>query len=164
MSEPYPPELQQARAALWQLACLGGENTQLAMRYIGLFAPINDKISFEQIYNLLQDLTGVFQDYTNEAWQSAVKTLLAQKISGSLAVPLKDHDALLNLLADIADAQRLSESEAPITSTYPANTQLTPKPEQPKATPPTAEQKAKAAQYVNQMHQVCNRIHKYQVS
>lgn len=156
MSEPYPPELQQARAALWQLACLGGENTQLAMRYIGLFAPINDKLSFEQIDNLLKDLTDVLHDYTHEAWQSSIKTLLAQKISGSLAVPLKDHDALLNLLADITDAQRLSESEAPITSAYPANMQLIPKPEQPKAKPPTAEQKAKAAQRCQQLKQMCH--------
>lgn len=100
-------DLQLARAALWELAQLGGKHTQLAMRYIGLFAPINGKLEFEQIYRLLKDLRGIWHDYTTEDWQNACEKLLAEKITGSLKVPLQNHERLMELLETQADAHRL---------------------------------------------------------
>lgn len=38
-------ELRHARAAIWLVAQMGGENVKLAMQYIGWFAPQNDKLS-----------------------------------------------------------------------------------------------------------------------
>ena len=87
MSEPDSFELQQARAAIWELAKFGGQNTQLAMRYVGLFAPINDKLPFDEIYRLLREINGICLDCSAGDWQKAVQKLLSDKVSGSLKVP-----------------------------------------------------------------------------
>ena len=84
MSEPDSFELQQARAAIWELAKFGGQNTQLAMRYVGLFAPINDKLPFDEIYRLLREINGICLDCSAGDWQKAVQKLLSDKVSGSL--------------------------------------------------------------------------------
>lgn len=172
-NQPYPAELQLARATLWKLAQLGGTHTQLAMRYIGLFAPINGKLEFEQIYQLLEDLTGIWHDCTAQEWQNACEKLLAEKISGSLKVPLQNHERLMELLDIYHDQQRQPENEAGLCkpqcpenetppSAYPSNTRLTPKPEPPPYVPPTAEQKAQASVMLQAMKQICNRASKRQ--
>lgn len=49
-------ELRYARAAIWEVAKMGGEYLKLMLQYIGWFAPVNDKLSFEQIYaHLIQN-------------------------------------------------------------------------------------------------------------
>ena len=111
MSEPDSFELQQARAAIWELAKFGGQNTQLAMRYVSLFAPINDKLPFDEFYRLLREINGICLDCSAGDWQKAVQKLLSDKVSGSLKTPLDSHDLLLEGL-EIVQSFQNTESES----------------------------------------------------
>lgn len=138
MSEPYPFELQQARAAIWELAKFGGQSTQLAMRYIGLFAPVNDKLPFEQIYRLLCEINGICLDCSAEHWQKAVQSMLDDKISGSLKTPLQSHDILLERLAALG-SDFFGDDDEPTAPSIPPKSPDPPRP----YTKPTEQQKAK---------------------
>lgn len=154
-------ELRYARAVIWQVAQLGGESTKLAMQYIGWFAPINDKMSFEQIYEHLLQINEIWTDCTAEQWQAAIKQMLADKVSGSLKTPLTDHTLLEDYLALVQDSEKQPETPK---SAYPANTRLTPKPDPPPITPYTPEQKARAAERLQQMRGLCYRSRRVYLS
>ena len=149
-------ELRYARAAIWQVARLGGESTKLAMQYIGWFAPINDKMSFEHIYAHLLQINEIWTNCTAEQWQAAIRKMLDNKASGSLKMPLTDHALLEDYLALVQDSERQPENDKP-TSAYPSDARLSPKPEMPPFVPPTAEQKAQAAERLQAMKQTCSR-------
>lgn len=152
MSEPYPLELQQARAAIWELAKFGGQSTQLAMRYIGLFVPVNDKLPFEQIYRLLCEINGICLDCSAEHWQKAVQSMLDDKISGSLKTPLQSHDILLERLAALG-SDFFGDDDEPTAPSIPPKSPDPPK----KYTPPTEQQKVQAASYVQNMKAALNK-------
>ncbi|MDK4527235.1 hypothetical protein QG034_10360 [Kingella kingae] len=147
-------ELRHARAAIWLVAQMGGENVKLAMQYIGWFVPQNDKLSFEQVHTYLAQIQTIWNDSTSEQWQSAIKQMLADKVSGSLKMPLNDHLALEDYLARFSPTQ--PENDKP-TNAYPSDSRLSPKPEIPPFVPPTAEQKAQAAERLQAMKQTCSR-------
>lgn len=156
MSEPYPIPLQHARASLWELAKLGGQNTQLAMRYIGLFAPVNDKLSFEEIYRLLCEINGIWQDCPSENWQKAVQSVLNDKIADKLTIPLKNHDILLGYLADLDDLKDNEDEEHIIPSTPPKT------PDPPPNKIRTEEEKAFGKQCIEQMQQSLRKAPKFE--
>lgn len=151
MSEPYPIDLQHARAAIWELAKLGGQNTQLAMRYIGLFAPVNDKLLFDDIYRLLREINGICLDCPAEHWQKAVQSILDDKVSGSLNIPLKSHDILLERLVALDNDFFGDDEETHIAPSVPPKS-----PDPPPHTPRTEQQKAHAASHVQNMMAVLN--------
>lgn len=154
IDESYPPELQQARAAIWELAKFGGQNTQLAMRYIGLFAPVNDKLPFEQIYRLLCEINDICLDCPAEHWQKAVQSMLDDKVSGSLKIPLQNHDILLERLVAL-DSDFFGDDND-VKQTSPVPMQQPKPPPKPKYTPPTEQQKAHAASCVQNMMSALN--------
>lgn len=169
-------ELRYARSAIWTVAQMGGESAKLLMQYIGWFAPPNGKLSFGEIYQHLCAVQAMFNDSTAAQWQSAIRQMLADKVSGSLKTPLSDHLALEDYLAAasaVGDGQPENEAtwheaSEPIpqtpsspphaASSYPAGTRLVPKSEPPPAAaPPSAEQKAKAHELCQKLQQACNR-------
>lgn len=156
IDESYPPELQQARAAIWELAKFGGQNTQLAMRYIGLFAPVNDKLPFEQIYRLLCEINNICLDCPAEHWQKAVQSILDDKVSGSLKTPLINHDILLERLVETNDF--FGDDDEPIKPNIPPKS---PDPPPRKFVPRTEQQKAQAASHVQNMMAVLNQANPF---
>ena len=169
-------ELRHARSAIWTVAQMGGASATLLMQYIGWFAPPNGKLSFGEIYQHLCAVQAMFNDSTAAQWQAALRQMLADKVSGSLKMPLSDHLTLEDYLAAanaVVDGQPeneatwhaalapTSQAQSPsphAASSYPAGTRLMPKPDPPPAaTPPSAEQKAKAHQLCQAMLQDCNR-------
>lgn len=152
MSEPYPFELQQARAAIWELAKFGGQSTQLAMRYIGLFAPVNDKLEFADVYRLLREINGICLDCSAEHWQKAVQSVLDDKVSGSLKTPLQSHDILLERLAALG-SDFFGDDDEPTAPSIPPKSPDPPRP----YTKPTEQQKAKADSYVRNMMSAINK-------
>lgn len=156
MSEPYPFELQQARAAIWELAKLGGENTQLAMRYVGLFAPVNNKLEFADVYRLLREINGICLDCSAEHWQKAVQSILDDKVSGSLKMPLQDHEILQERLADL-NADFFGDDDEPTAPSIPPKSPDPP----PKYTPPSEQQKAHAANHMQNMMATLNKSPHY---
>lgn len=147
-------ELRYARAAIWEVAKMGGEYPKLVLQYIGWFAPVNDKLSFEQIYAHLIQVSEIWNDCTAEQWQCAIKQMLIDKQAGSLKMPLTDHLILEDYLALFTDSQRQPENNTDPVSVYPTHAQLTTKPKPP--TLPTAEQKANAHQVLQQLSQMCS--------
>ena len=169
MTAELEQELRYARSAIWTVAQMGGESAKLLMQYIGWFAPPNGKLSFAEIAAHLAAVQAMFNDSTAQEWQTALRQMLADKVSGSLKTPLTDHLALEDYLAaaraqqDDGQPENTFEADAPnpppaptIRSSYPDGTQLIPKPTPPPAAaPPSAAQKAKAHELCLAMKQAC---------
>lgn len=90
-----------ARAAIWELAKFGGVNTKLAMQYIGLFSMEKRKLDFANIFQLLCELNTICQEYAAEHWQQAAQSIIDDALSGSLKVPLQNHNELRERLANL---------------------------------------------------------------
>ena len=91
MTAKLEQELRYARSAIWTVAQMGGESAKLLMQYIGWFAPPNGKLSFEQIAAHLAAVQAMFNDSTAAEWKAALRQMLADKVSGSLKMPLTNH-------------------------------------------------------------------------
>ncbi|RKW33082.1 MAG: hypothetical protein D8B42_00970 [Kingella sp. (in: b-proteobacteria)] len=169
-AEELETELRYARSAIWTVAQMGGESAKLLMQYIGWFAPPNGKLSFEQIAAHLAAVQAMFNDSTAAEWKAALRQMLADKVSGSLKMPLTNHLPLEDYLtaaraqqahrqpenAFEADAPSPSPAPHAVNSSYPDGTQLVPKPTPPPAAaPPSAAQKAKAHELCLAMKQAC---------
>ena len=169
MTAELEQELRYARSAIWTVAQMGGESAKLLMQYIGWFAPEGGKLSFAEIAAHLAAVQAMFNDSTAAEWQSALRQMLADKVSGSLKTPLTSHLALEDYLTtaraqqahrqpeNAFKANAASPSPAPaVRSSYPDGTQLIPKPTPPPAgKAPSAEQKAKAHELCLAMKQAC---------
>ena len=167
--EDLASELRYARSTIWTVAQMGGESAKLLMQYIGWFAPPNGKLSFAEIAAHLAAVQAMFNDSTAAEWQSALRQMLADKVSGSLKMPLTNHLPLEDYLtaARAQQAHRQPENafaaDAPnpppasaVKSSYPDGTQLIPKPTPPPAgKAPSAEQKARAHELCLAMKQAC---------
>ena len=90
-AEELETELRYARSAIWTVAQMGGESAKLLMQYIGWFAPPDGKLSFEQIAAHLAAVQAMFNDSTAAEWKAALRQMLADKVSGSLKMPLTNH-------------------------------------------------------------------------
>ena len=69
-----------ARAAVWAAAQVGGEVSKLAVQYIALFRPAKTALTFERMAKLLGEL-------------------LARRNAGSLKLPLKSHGYLYEVIS-----------------------------------------------------------------
>lgn len=66
-----------ARKVVWRMATLCGEPFPLMMRYVGLFeSDDGDKLSFEMIYRLLNEVMEIMADYDVRHFQAALKEVL----------------------------------------------------------------------------------------
>lgn len=146
-------ELKFAKRAIAQIAQMGGEHTRLLLEYIKLFSCKEAPLTLEQTYGILMEVDEFWKTYPADVWQKAVNTLLAQQRAGSLHTPLTNHNALIDEMELLADFERDDEPSKPIHQAT--------KPDPPtQFIPPTAEQKAQAAQYLQVMKQTCTRQRK----
>ncbi|ULJ61036.1 hypothetical protein [Wielerella bovis] len=146
-------ELKFAKRAIAKIAQMGGADTRLVLDYLKLFSSKEHPLSLEQTFEILCEVDEFWKTYPAEIWQKAVQKLLANKVSGSLKTPLLNHDLLIDEMELLADFERDDEPHEPVRQTT--------KPEPPtQFIPPTAEQKAQAAQHLQAMKQVCSRQRK----
>lgn len=94
------PEFKNARAAIWELAKFGGINTKLAIEYIALFSAKKGQMDFADVFQLLCEVNAICQEYAAEHWQHAAQSIIDDVRSGSLKIPLQNHDILRERLAN----------------------------------------------------------------
>lgn len=129
-------ELKFAKRAIAQIAQMGGQQTQLLLAYIKLFSALEQPLSLEQTYEILTEVNEFWANYPAQIWQVSVQKLLVQQRSGSLKMPLENHDALI---AEMELAAQLPQPPPPNTH----------KP--PQFVRPTEQEKAHAARCVQNM-------------
>lgn len=99
-----------ARAAVWAAAQVGGEVGKLAVQYIALFRPAKTALTFERMAKLLGELlpdmergaisrNGLEYPAPPEAWLYGFRELLARRNTGSLKLPLKSHGYLYEVIS-----------------------------------------------------------------
>lgn len=100
---------EEARAAVWAVAHLGGETVRLAVKYLGLFRPSKTALSFERMTKLINEVlpdmqrgavsrNGVEYPAPIEAWNYAFREMVNRRNSGSLKLPLKSHGYLYEVI------------------------------------------------------------------
>lgn len=123
-------ELQAARGALVSAMALSGELGRLMAHYIGMFKPPQKALSLDRAERLLAEITpqieggvvmrrGAELPAPRELWIAALKTMIEQRDSGKLELPLKTHGYLLEIVASTAQrgaARQEREVEAALRS------------------------------------------------
>lgn len=108
-------ELQGARGALVSALSLSGDLGRLMAQYIGMFKPAKRALSMERAERLLAEIApqiegqivlrrGAELPAPRDIWVTALRTMVEQRDSGKLELPLKTHGYLLEIVA--AHAQR----------------------------------------------------------
>lgn len=138
-------ELKFAKKAVAQVCQMFGENGKLLFEYIKLFSSKDKPLSLEETFEILVETANFWVDYPTEIWQKSVRKLLANKVSGSLKTPLLNHDLLIDEMELLADLDRSDNDEI-----------KSPDPPQ-----RTEQQKAHAANHMQNMMSVLNQSPKY---
>lgn len=93
------------------------------LRYIGLFAPGKNEMGFDRVSRLLAELVPAIRAARIErhgrtwvapleTWIAALEQVLANRDAGKLALPLKSHGYLLEIVAGLAGGQEARTESA----------------------------------------------------
>lgn len=103
-------ELQGARAAVVSAMSLTGDLGRLLAHYVGMFKPAKKALSFERLERLLAEIVPQIEGQVvlrrgaeipapRDLWVMALRTMVEQRDSGKLELPLKTHGYLLEIVA-----------------------------------------------------------------